>query len=172
MARTTHGAGAPMHETGVTPGRFLEDDGDTDPHPSGTAMDGDDHQLLENYPHPVTGGERRAVSELLDRFYLATADGNAATACSLLDLSLATGLAQAAGTRPGGCAASLARLLRVRRRELRQEEVSKLTVWSVRTRGSLGVALVGFPDAPERSVSIVREGRQWRVASIADSEIP
>lgn len=154
---------------------YLKNDGDRDAHGPRVATDEDDRGLFTEYPVVVSGNSRNAAAAVVASFYRALSTGDNQTVCALLSPVLASGLTRAEskpGRTPIGCASSLASVLSGLHTRALQESAANVTVWSVRARGNAGIALIGFPRAPEMSISLEREGRRWRMAAINDSEIP
>lgn len=158
------------------PRGYLKEDGDVDgddgPHPSNAGQD--DGILFATYHKRASPAETRAIGRLVKRYYAASAAGQGARACALLNAGLAAGLADSAGRSSAGgtCAASLAPLLAQQRRHLAAEEPATMVVNGVYLKGNLGRVVVGFRRAPEGQINIMREGHAWKINALFDYEMP
>ncbi len=130
----------------------------------------DDQALLASYGSRASPAVARAVTSLVKRYYAASAAGNGTVACSLLTASLAGGLAASQG-QPGHdgdhkCAAAMSVLLAQQHQSLLGEDVATMAVTTVRTKGSLGLAVLAFKTAPESEIVLEREGHLWKIDAL------
>jgi hypothetical protein len=152
-------------------------DKDNDDEPHGNSDIGNDATaLLATYSDDLDATEKQRVIALVKRYYAAAAAGDGAKACSLLQSSLAVGLAEAHGqsTREGAktCASALSALFEQQHKQLAADEVTTMGVTDVRRKGSLGLVILGFKRMPEGEILIEREGGDWKINSLLDSEMP
>lgn len=183
-ARETHsnssGSGYAPHAPATAPARsappgsYLKWDGDK-PDDSGGRRGNDDPPFLKAYGTPATSADRRAVSALVKRYYLAAAAEDGATACSLLTSALANSVAggvdRSASSAVGGCGPSMSLLLRQQHRSLTAREPATMVVIGVYLKGDLGLALLGFRRIPESTILVEREARVWKIDALFDSEL-
>lgn len=138
----------------------------------------DDNSAVRNYGNPATAPDWRAVTALLERYYVTALRGEGSSACAMI----APGLARAVPLDYGKlgpsylhggktCAAVLTLLFRHEHRRL-AASVPRLAVRSVRVEGEDGLALLAFGKMPEREIQVLREGVAWKMGALLDGELP
>jgi hypothetical protein len=156
------------------PGSYLKWDGDKPDDGSGQRGN-DDPPFLKSYGAPARATDRRAVSALVKRYYVAAAAENGATACSLLTSALANSVAAGVGQpTPGAgsnCASSMSLLLKQQHQVLAAREPATMVVIGVYVKGDLGLALLGFRRTPESTIIVEREAHVWKIDALFDSEL-
>lgn len=141
---------------------------DVDP-PSGLGFSG----------HPAQASDRAAIIALVKRYYAAALAQDGAGACSLFYSRLVEAAKEDYGE-PGGPSYTLgaknctevATDVFHHYHALLAIEVPRLRVLSVLANRREAVALLGFGRLPERELSLIREGRRWRVGVLRDRELP
>lgn len=175
--------GASKPDTGISSpvptGSYLKDDGDKDSddeaHKGKRADDLDDQPFLNAYGRKAGPSERRTITTLIKSYYTAAAAGDAAKVCSLLSGSLSAGLTEQhnpTGSVGKTCATEVSRLLSSKHMQFAEDEVATMVVSSVRAKGDLGLAVLGFRKVPERAILIEREGATWKIGSLFDTDLP
>jgi hypothetical protein len=157
--------------------RYLEDDGDADQDDHGHPVDpNDDERIFAAYPVHASPAETRAVAALVKRYYRAAAAEDRTEVCALLSASLVTGLAAgqsaASGDPREACALAVSAPLHEQHPHLLADETADMSVIAVRLHDGFGIAIVGFRRAPESEILVEREGRQWKIDALADSDMP
>ncbi|MGC2374858.1 MAG: hypothetical protein WA484_13380 [Solirubrobacteraceae bacterium] len=189
-SKTTSSISASPHDAGPSggsaatsasgasqPSGYLKDDGDADGDDGQNPANApnDDLAFLATYGHGASPADMRAVTTLVKSYYAAAAAGEAARACSLLDSTLAAGLASGQSQAPHGprdrCAASMAPLLRQQHQRLTAEDPATMTVIGVHVKGNLGLAVLGFRTMPEAVIVVEREGSMWKIDALFDNNM-
>ena len=173
----TNGATATTASSSAVPsGGFLKEDGDKDSddgaYPAHPGQD--DQSFLATYGVRAPPAEARTIAALVRRYYAASLAGDGASTCELLDAGIATALAAQQGTAAHGtaaCAASLSPLLAQQHQHLLAEEPTMMVVTSVYAKDNVGVAVLGFRNAPESIIVLAREGHAWKIDALFDSPL-
>jgi hypothetical protein len=132
---------------------------------------------LSTYEHRTGRAEAKAVAELVKRYYAASLAGDGAGACARLSASLIKGLdtgeiGAAQGGTHSSCATAIASLLAQQHQHLAGEEPATMRLIGLYAKGSLGLAVLGFRNAPESIIGLTRERNGWRVDALFDSLLP
>ena len=173
----TSGATATTATSSAVPsGSFLKEDGDKDSDDGAypTHPGRDDQSFLATYGIRARPAVVRTIAALVKRYYTVSLAGDGASACGLLDAGLATALAAQQGTAAHGtaaCGASLSPLLTQQHQHLLTEEPATMVVTSVYAKDNLGVAVLGFRNAPEGVIVLAREGHAWKIDALFDSPL-
>jgi hypothetical protein len=123
--------------------------------------------------------DRTAITALIKRYYAAALAQDGAKACGLFYSPLVEAAAEDYGV-PGGpryalgaksCPEVATDVFHHFHAAL-VAEVPRLRVLRVLVRRRQGAALVGFGPLPERELSLILEGRRWRVSALGDRELP
>lgn len=147
--------------------------------------DDDDHTTVpdDNNPSPpgytpARPSDARAITALVQRYYAAALAHDGAKGCSMfaptfvLAIPLDYGklgpayLRRAAGTCP-----AVMSLLFVHEHGKLSDEIPHMRVVRVSDDGTHGIAFLRFGRLYERFISVVREGRTWRIGSVLDGEL-
>jgi hypothetical protein len=162
------------------PGHYVKNDDDTDAddRPGGDSPSASDSTImLDEYGHPASAAEKRAIAALLKSYYTAMAAGDGASACALLSNSIATALSEEhhpsthTGDR-GGCSATVSSIFAHEHKYLAEKGPATAIVTTVHVKGDIGLAVVGFRSSPEGAMPLAREGHAWKVGALFDSEMP
>lgn len=141
------------------------------------------HVSDDNNPSPpgyvtASRSDSQAITALVKRYYSAALKGDGASGCSMIDSSFVKAipldygklgppyLRRAAGT----CPAVMSLFFKHEHRTL-AGEVPRLGVARVSVNGTQGVAFIRFGRLHERSISLMREGNAWAIASVLDGEL-
>lgn len=181
---TAHDPAAQSAETptGATaqrgPGGILKSDGDNDADEQSKAIGSDDQVEMVEAARRNTGAspaDRRAIEELVKRYFAAAAAGDGASACPLLVPSLATATGEQVANPGAGqsrCAASLSHLYAQQHSHLAALQVPTMTVTGVHVDGAVGYVTLGFRQALESEVLVQRESGVWKLDALLDSKLP
>ena len=139
----------------------------------------DTNNSVLDYGRAASATDKQAVTALVKRYYAAAAAGEGATACSLIQSSLANAVAEDYGQAPGPsylrggktCQAVMSLLFKHDHHQL-IAEVRTLDMTRVRVKGNIGLAVLGFRAMPEREISVSREGSVWKINALLDSQLP
>jgi hypothetical protein len=130
------------------------------------------------YGQPAGEPDRKAIADVVRRYYAAALAGNGVKACSLLYSTLVEGAPEDYAV-PGGpsylqgartCAAVERLLFRHFHAQL-AAEVPKLRVRGVLLKERRAMALLSFAGLPERDIPVTREGHVWRISALLDDEL-
>lgn len=155
----------------------IDRDGDSD-NTTNSYFDDDDKPIL-NYGKTASTANEQAIAGLVKRYYsLATAE-NGAKACSLLYSTYAEAVPEDYGTSPPGpayakgktCAVVLTHVFNHSHAQL-QAKLHSLRVTGIRVLGHLGLAVLSFHGIPPSEVRVVREGREWKLQTLLDNQMP
>jgi ketosteroid isomerase-like protein len=137
--------------------------------PSNRKSEKTDTLVPRLYGREANAADKLAVTAVVKHYYAAAAKGDGATACSLLDRTLATGLGESRGDRVA-CADVIASYFKDQHEQLAADEVSTMTVLDVRVDGNEGIATVAFRNAPSGRILVRREEDAWKVNALLDTE--
>jgi hypothetical protein len=152
----------------------LDGDADTDDERSRVRRGADEQPLLKSYGPMARPGVTRTIGALVRSYYAAAAAAQAARACSLLDATLAEGLA----TQPAqhgsarSCAGAISPLLSQQHSRFVAEDASTMTIVAVHVKGDLALAVLGFRTTPESQIVLQREESSWKIAALFGSYMP
>ncbi|HEU0249439.1 MAG TPA: hypothetical protein VFR48_01820 [Solirubrobacteraceae bacterium] len=129
---------------------------------------------------PPPSGEARAIATLLHRYYTAALADNGTAACSMIASSLAESMAEDYGRGSDGpsylstgtTCQSVMTLLFEHLHPVLALEAPRLEVAQLRLVRHHGIAILRFGTALERQLPVRREGGQWRVQALLDSDLP
>ncbi len=153
---------------------YLHSDGDRDEDeqvPDRELREKSDLLAPAELGRPAGRHDRLEISSLVKRYYAAATTGDGRSACSMLDPSIATGLAGGASdsTAQDGCITTTQRLFREQRPQLVRDRVETMSVVDVRMQGRRAVALVGFEAAPVGEIELRHERSGWKMNVLLDS---
>jgi hypothetical protein len=136
----------------------------------------DDDGRVLGFGQPADPSGRRAITELITRYFAAATAGDGARACAMLEprLRVAT-VAQDGGpsaTLHGAtCATVMTKQFELRHREL-VEKNAALRVIAVRVKGGRAIGVLDFPEIPEVRQFVARVSRgRWTAFSRFDGII-
>lgn len=147
--------------------------------------DEDDHTNVadDNNPNPAgyvaaKPADARAITSLVGRYYAAALAGDGAKGCSMFKPTFVQAIPLDYGKLgpvylrhvAGTCPAVISALFRHEHRKL-SGEVPRMRVVRVSVDGAQGVAFLLFGRLHERFISVLREGRIWRIAAVLDGEL-
>jgi hypothetical protein len=180
-ARST--AGRPTEVGTTSPGAYIRGDDDTDSDDNADDYRGDDYPVRD-YGREAGAARRRAITVLVKRYFKAVATDDGAAACSLLHLRLAErrdlstavpadyASPMTSALRGEACVQFMSRLFSLSEQQIAAADTAALVVTSVRVKGSMGLALLGFRIARERQISVRREHDAWKIDALLDLPIP
>lgn len=146
----------------------------------GAALDDKNNKLALDYGHAASAADKRAVTELIKRYYAVALRGDGAKACAMIISSLSKAVVEDYGHGSVGpaylqsgttCPAVMALLFKHYHTQF-TVQVPKLEVPRVRLVGTHGFAILSFGKMPEREISVYREGDTWKVQALLDNELP
>jgi len=146
----------------------------------GAPYDDSNNDSTLDYGHAASTSETQAVTKLVRRYYAAAVAGGGAEACSMIYSSLAEAAVEDYGHGSEGphylssattCPAVMELLFAHFHKQL-AVELPLLKVARVRLVRNRGLAILSFGAMPERELSIAREGHDWKVQALLDSELP
>jgi hypothetical protein len=149
------------------PAPDYDDDIDAKKNETGSLYDRDDGED-RFYGRAASAADTRTVKTLLVRYYAAVAADDGATACRLIDPTLATAFGEERGRAAGGshsyiasCAPIMSKLLKhiVGRSAA---ELAAVKVIEVRVKGTRGLGLLRLPTSEVRYIPVGRENGAWR----------
>jgi hypothetical protein len=167
----------------TSPAAYVKGDDDTDSDDYTDHYRGDDY-TVRDYGQEAGAARQRAITVLVKRYFKAAAKGDVAVACSLLssrlaerrDLSTAVPADYAsprtAALHGEACVQFMSDLFRLSEQQLAAADIATLVVTSVRVKGSVGLALLGFSVAKERQIPVRREHGAWKIDALLDLPIP
>jgi hypothetical protein len=154
---------------------YLKVDGDKEAD-DGTGVSkgtNDDPPFLAAYGDEANQATKRAVTAVVKAYYAAAAADQGAKACSLLDTSLASGLAEQQASGSGqNCTSALSLMFQQQQRQFVRDEVATMAVTKVRISGHQGLAVMGFKAMPESDILLALEGNRWKIGALFGSELP
>lgn len=178
LACASCGSGA-ANSGAASAGRYLKNDGDRDiddENKNDESFENDDRSLLASYGSKAKSADAREVASVVKSYYAAAATSDGTKACELLSVSIGAGLAASQGPSTANegrrCASGAADLFKEQHQRLVRDNVTTMMVTSVRVKGDLGLAVLGFKTVPEGEILVQREGRAWRIADLLDSQMP
>jgi hypothetical protein len=134
-----------------------------------------------DYGHAASVADVAAVSTLLNHYYAAAVNEQGSSACAMIISSLAESVAEDYGHGSAGpsylkagtsCAKVMVLLFKHFHSQLTVEQ-PLLKVVRVRLVGKKGFAILSFGSSlPEREISVGRQGSNWTVEALLDSELP
>jgi hypothetical protein len=130
----------------------------------------DDTKSTSAPQYVPTPTDKRAVAELVKRYYAAALAGDGVKGCSMLYSVFAKAVAEDYGQVPSlsylhgakTCAALMSRVFDHFHSQL-AAQVPVLRVTAVRFKGARGVAVLSFKDMPTLLLPVEREHGVWRV---------
>jgi hypothetical protein len=134
---------------------------------SGRPPQNDDY--ISTYGYEAAPAQKRRIATMVRRYYAAALTGHGASACSLLDPTLARDVPEEYGTAPGrpiptgaSCATVLPRLFK-HMPELSSADLAATKVTGVRLSGERGFVQLSSPAMPTGEISIEQEGGVWKL---------
>lgn len=173
--RATRNAGR-TRASSTAPGQSArKKDADSDyDNKSNGRHDSDDNAILR-FGHTASPTERRMVAGIVKRYYAAGAEGDGATACSLIYSIFAEAIPEDYGQAPGPpglrgktCAAVLSKFF-VQHHGRLAADSETLSVTGVRVEGNRGFALLSFRRMPDRHIVLHRERGHWKLSALLDT---
>ncbi len=138
------------------------------------------HTEPTTFGHPASPSDRRAIVNLIERYYAAMLAADGARGCQLILASIAESAYEDDVHEPGApaymlgaktCPEIMTRLYTHYHLVL-AAELPKLDVYSVRLEEHHGFAFMRFGKLPERKISVQREGGAWKMSQVYDQEMP
>jgi hypothetical protein len=162
----------------LTPGDTSKDndaDGDNDyKKENGGYLDGDDRSMTA-YGHAASEADRRAISQLVERYYGAAATKDGAAGCAMIYSSFAASVPEDWGQSPGPaysrgktCAVVMSKIFA----HYHAQMSSPIRVTAVRVEGDEGRALVGSPLTPAVAIFVRREHGDWKINQLIGEKLP
>jgi hypothetical protein len=176
---------APVHTPTATlhhipPNGYLASDGDADVDDNGNMRAALTPSVHDTYVPQHAGTEagqpdRRMIAALIKSYYAAAAAGNGVEACPILHRTARETLAEGHGSstqaRANACATGATSFFRQQHQILLTDRVTTMTIVDIRLTGRLAIALVGFRNAPIGMLRLEREGAQWKLLSLLDTNV-
>jgi hypothetical protein len=157
---------------------LAEHDGDGDIDRQTRSPADTDNDAIPEYAPPADPADRKAIVELISRYYAVAARGDGARACSMLDATFAELLVEEhrgrgpRALRGDTCAHILSKLFEQRHRDLAEDIAGGYRVLVVQARGNRGYALVRFPSRNElRELELIvrRTHGVWKMDVVLDN---
>jgi hypothetical protein len=168
---TSKAADGPAAGAGLA--RFSDKDYDRT---SNAYYDPDDAEVV-SYGKPADASDMRAVTQLLTRYYAASAAGDGATGCSLAYPLFAEGLVEDYGSDSGPptvghktCPEVMSKLFKLHHAELARA-AAHLKVTAVSVRGERAYAMLDTGASYPESFFVHRQGGVWKVEALVGSEL-
>jgi hypothetical protein len=157
---------------------FTKADADKD-NDIGAAADDSNNNRVFDYASPANPTDKRAITGLVKRYYAAAGAEDGTRACSMLYSTFAESVPEDYGRSAGPpylrggktCAAVMVLLFKHLHHQL-SVEIPKLKVTHVRLQQHHGLAALSFGALPERQILVGREGHNWKIEMLLDSELP
>lgn len=157
---------------------FTKTDADKDDD-IGAPYDDTNHRFLLNYGRPANASDTRVITGLIKRYYAAATAEDGEKACPMLYSTLAEAVPEDDGQSPPGqpyekgttCPAVLHGLFNHFHHQL-AVKFPKLSVSRVRIDERHARVMLTFGKMPEREMSVTREGRNWKIETLLDNELP
>jgi hypothetical protein len=135
--------------------------------------DNDDYR----YGYAASAADKKAVTALVWRYYMAAEAGDGAKACTMIYSIFAEEIPEVHGEPPGPpalrgstCAAVMSKLFKQHHRQL-MADLAKLQVTDVRIRAHHALVLLGFKTVPPRTIRVHRERRVWKIDALLDDGV-
>jgi hypothetical protein len=137
--------------------------------------DGDDASVRD-YGHVPGATEERALASFVRRYYQAAAADDGSTACALIATNVAQAVPQEFGQGGGpsylngasSCQALMARLFA----HSRGEFTGAIMMTGARVEGDRAYVLLGSATNPASYMTLVREGRAWKLDGLTAATLP
>lgn len=151
-----------------------DQDGDSS---NDTAFDKDD-SFVTTFGHAAGPGDRKAITDLVTRYYAAIAKEDGATACRLLFFTITESAPEtygqtsfdAAAGRGQRCGPVMSKVFKGSHAQLVAEN-RHLKVMAIRIQGKRAWVLLRFgPNSVRRTVAY-REGSSWKIGELLDTEL-
>jgi len=157
-------------------GGYVHEDGDKDTDDeAGRRGENDIESLIADYGTGAKPADVRAIGALVKRYLKASAIDSGAETCSMLAAPLAQELAEGSSGAADGshktCVQAMSLLLQQQQQKPTTAEVATMTVITVRVKGPLGLAELGFRALPEQQMVVEREDDAWKVASLLAGDL-
>jgi hypothetical protein len=131
---------------------------------------------IRSFGEPAGPEDRDAEATTVHRFLRAQADGDSATACSLMSASTLDNLEVfVEGDTSNSLKLPCRKLVEAVRSQIqakRLAQADRIQVTGVRIAGDRGVVLYRDARGTESAFPVVREGSAWKVAAIAGRSLP
>jgi hypothetical protein len=135
----------------------------------------DDDKVFVDYGNRASPADRRAITALVKRYYVAAASADGGKACPMVYGLIAERLteeyAQAHGMSSGSCATALSALFKQRHGQLASDP-SLLKVTRIRIGGDKGYVFVFLGSVPEPYLTVHREEGAWKIESLFETGLP
>ena len=131
------------------------------------------------FGHPAGAADTRAITAAIVHYYAVALAEDGAKACTLIYSPIAESVVEDFGQSPPGpkymvantCAKAMSLMFKHLHPQL-ATEVPQLRVRHVQLEEHHGVAILSFGKLAERDISVIREGRAWKIAGLLDKELP
>jgi hypothetical protein len=151
---------------------------DSDKDVDGGPQDDTSDSVVLDFGHPAGTRDRRAIAQLVKRYYGIAVNEEGSRACALIATPLSKSVAEDYGQSPGPayargktCTAVMTLFFRHFHSQL-ATRLPQLAVSHVQVSNRRGLAVLKFGAMPERQMPVVREGTTWKVESILDYDVP
>jgi hypothetical protein len=157
---------------------FTQVDEDKDNDVGAPADDTNNDSVLA-FGRAASAPDKRAITALIERYYATATAADGAGGCSMLYTTIAEAVPEDYGISPPGppyargttCQAVMTSIFKHEHRQLAAED-AKLRVSQVRLKQNQGLVVLSFGKLPERQIQVTREGKQWKLEALLDSELP
>lgn len=144
-----------------------------------SSYDDVNHDEILDYAKAANATNKRKITALVKRYYLAAAAEDGSRACSMLFRPVAKAVPEDQGTSPPGpaymqgktCPAVVTLMFKHFHDQI-MTELPALKVTRVRLEHDHGLVVLTFGAMPERQTSVHREGYSWKMSALIDSEMP
>ena len=158
-------------------GDYTKADSDKD-NDIGTPNDTDNGSVLD-FALPASATDKRAITAVIKRYYMAAAAADGAQACSLLYITFAEAIPEDYGVSPPGqpymrgntCPAVMTGVFKHFHRQIAADDAT-LKVTRVRLEEHHGFAVLSFGGMPQREIPVRLERHAWKIESMLDNELP
>lgn len=147
----------------------------TEAAPAGSEQSGAGAGSVETFGEEAAPGDRDAAATTVQRFLRAQADGDSATACSLMGASTKENLQVfVEGAASESLKTPCTKLVEVLRSQIPAKTLAqgdRIQVSEVRIEGARGFVLYRDARGTESAFPVVREGSAWKVAAITGQSL-
>jgi hypothetical protein len=151
-----------------------DQDGDS---PNDKAFDKDD-SFVTTFGHAAGVGDRKAITQLVTRYYAAIAKDDGATACRLLFFVITESAPETYGQtsfdatagRGKRCGPVMSKVFKGNQAQLVAEN-RHVKVMAIRIQGKRAWVLLRFGPESVRRMIVYREGNSWKIGELLDTEL-
>jgi hypothetical protein len=142
-------------------------------------IDGDSDNNDDDYAYgnAASPADRRAVTEMVKRYYTAAAAMDGVKGCSLIYSLLAEEIPELYGEIPDSpqlkgttCSVVMSKLFKENHSRL-VSDAATLQVRSVRVMHNRALVMMSFRSMPQRDILVHREHRTWRIDELLDTKL-